>query len=293
MRVQRHERMQPVRLPQRSSRPMPRRRRPGLCIPASHEVELRLLAPRLQRVTATKCHARQRGGGLPGQRLVRRPTMAAGQRGEHVAIPPDGIRVFHFTHLRNLEGIISEGLWCDAACRREGLTEVEIGSAGIRERRLHLPVGNVGAGGYVGDYVPWYFGPRSPMMFTLARNNYEFREGFDEVVYLVSSVSTIAGLGGEWIASDRNAALSLAEFTDDEDALVDHISWEVVRARYWTDYPDGADLRAAEFLVHETVPWEAVEVIATKTQGTREQVQAMLTGVDHSPPVIVRSQWYF
>lgn len=89
--------------------------------------------------------------------------------------PPDRIRVFHFTHLRNLEGIITEGLWSDAACRREGLTEVEIGSAGIRERRLRLPVGDVGAGGYVGDYVPWYFGPRSPMMFTLTRNNYEYR----------------------------------------------------------------------------------------------------------------------
>ncbi len=113
------------------------------------------------------------------------------------------------------------------------------------------------------------------------------------MVYLVSSVSTIIELGGAWIASDRNAALSLAEFTDDEDSLRDHISWDVIRARYWTDYPDGADLRAAEFLVHDTVPWEAVEAIATKTEGTRERVRTILAGLNHSPQVVVRSQWYF
>lgn len=206
---------------------------------------------------------------------------------------PDPVRIYHFTHLRNLAGIIKGGLRSDAACRREGRTEVQIGSAGIRQRRLKLPVGDVGPGGNVGDYVPWYFGPRSPMMFALSRNNYEYQEGFDEVVYLVSSVPKIVDLGGEWIASDRNAALSLAEFTDEEDSLRDHISWDVIGAQYWTDFADGADLRAAEFLVYESVPWEAVEAIVTKTEDTHGQVQTMVAGLDHSPPVYVRGQWYF
>lgn len=210
-----------------------------------------------------------------------------------MAAPPDIIRVCHFTHVRNLPGIMSGGLRSDAACRREGLTVVEIGSAGIRERRLGLPVGDIGPGGYVGDYVPWYFGPRSPMMFTLARNNHAYRGGLDDVVYLVSSVPRIISLGRPWVASDRNAALNLAEFTADPGALPGHVSWEVIAARYWTDYPDGADLRAAEFLVHESVPWEAVEAIATRTRAVCEQVVAMLDGLVHSPRVTVRRDWYF
>lgn len=206
---------------------------------------------------------------------------------------PDPIRIYHFTHVRNLEGIIAEGLRSDAACRREGFTEVEIGSASVRQRRLTLPVEDVGPGGYVGDYVPWYFGPRSPMMFTLSKNNYEYQDGFDEVLYLVSSVPTIVALGAAWIASDRNAALNLAEFTDDEDSLPDHISWDVIRARYWNDHPDGADLRAAEFLVHESVAWEAVEAIVTKTEETRARVEAILVQHGHRPRVFVRAGWYF
>lgn len=210
-----------------------------------------------------------------------------------MTVVPEPIQIFHFTHLRNLAGIIQGGLRSDAGCRREGLTEVEIGSVSIRERRLQLPVGDVGPGGCVGDYVPWYFGPRSPMMFALSRNNYEFQEGFDEVVYLVSTVPTIVAMGGAWIASDRNAALALAEFVDAQADLPGHISWEVISARYWPDYTDGADLRAAEFLVHESVPWRAVEGIVTKNEATQAKARAMLEGSDHAPPVTVRGQWYF
>ena len=206
---------------------------------------------------------------------------------------PDPIRIVHFTHLRNLPGILEHGLVSDAICRRHGLTQVEIGASGIRERRLMLPVGPVGPGGYVGDYVPFYFGPRSPMMYTLGRNNYEYREGFEEVVYLVTSVPRVLSLGLGWIASDRNAALTIAEFTDDATLLETHISWEVIRAKYWTDFSDGSDLRMAELLVHEFVPWAAVEAIVTKTAITKARVEALLEGADHVPPVSVRAGWYF
>lgn len=220
----------------------------------------------------------------------RAPSMGVG---DVVTQPPDPIRLFHFTHLRNLAGVIAGGLKSDAVCRRERLTEVEIGSAAIRQRRLELPIGDVGPGGFVGDFVPWYFGPRSPMMYALSRDRYEYQEGFDEVVYLVSSVPKIIALGSQWVASDRNAALNLAEFTDDVNALAEHVSWDIINARYWTEYADGADLRAAEFVTHESVPWEAVEAIVTKTEDARARVEFMIAASVHRPTVTVCSAWYF
>lgn len=206
---------------------------------------------------------------------------------------PNPIRIVHFTHVRNLPSIVESGLVSDAGCRRSGLTQVEIGSSGIRERRLMLPVGNVGPGGFVGDYVPFYFGPRSPMMFTLCRNNYEYQQGFDEVVYLVTTVPRVLALGLGWVASDRNAALATAGFIDDAAALGTHVSWEVIAAKYWNDYADGADLRAAEFLVHEFVPWAAIGAIVTKTEDTKERVGRLLNGASHAPRVTVGRDWYF
>lgn len=193
-----------------------------------------------------------------------------------MAHAPDPIQIYHFTHLRNLPGIVADGIHSDATCRREQLTQEEIGSNDIRERRLRLSVGEVGPGGCVGDYVPWYFGPRSPMMFTLGKNNYEYQQGFDDVVYLVSSVPTVIRHGCEWLASDRNAALNLAEFIDAEQDLEEHISWDVISATYWNNFVDGGDLRAAEFLVHGSVPWEAVELVATKTAATKAKVERLI-----------------
>lgn len=205
---------------------------------------------------------------------------------------PSPVEVHHFTHLRNLPGIIFGGLRCDAACRAEGLTQVDVGSAAIRERRLHLSVG-VGPGGCVGDYVPFYFAPRSPMMFTLNKNNYEFQRGFDEVVYLTTTVEVLSGAGVAWVASDRNAALAIASFTDDPAALGDHVRWDVMRMRYWTDVPGGADLRAAELLAHDRVPWPLVLRVTTRTAATKAKVLEALEGVAHQPQVDVRPGWYF
>lgn len=130
-------------------------------------------------------------------------------------------------------------------------------------------------------------------MFTLTQNDRDFRDALDDIVYLISSVPTIIDLGRQWVASDRNAALNLAEYVDDEGALVDHISWPVIDARYWTEFDEGADLRAAEFLVHESVPWEAIQTIVTRTEETREKVGDMVEELGHAPRVFVRRDWYF
>lgn len=110
-----------------------------------------------------------------------------------------------------------------------------------------------------------------------------YRDGFDDVIYLVSSLPTVTALDCRWVASDRNAALAVADFCDDEDTLRRPVSWEVISARYWSNYPDGADLRAAELLIHESTPWRAVEMIGTRTSGTMDRVTELLSGSE--PPV--------
>ncbi|GAA3908194.1 DUF4433 domain-containing protein [Actinoplanes auranticolor] len=75
--------------------------------------------------------------------------------------------IYHFTHIDNLEAIRTAGiLRCDAVAR-EGMTRTEVGAADIKEsrRRRTIPIE---PGGRVGEYVPFYFAPRSPMMYRIA-----------------------------------------------------------------------------------------------------------------------------
>ncbi len=75
--------------------------------------------------------------------------------------------IYHFTHADNIEAIFRCGyLACDVAAR-DGLTRTEVGDPAIKESRRQRPV-LAGPGGQVGNYVPFYYAPRSPMMFRIA-----------------------------------------------------------------------------------------------------------------------------
>lgn len=76
--------------------------------------------------------------------------------------------IYHITHISNLPGILARGgLICDRTA--QDLKLVNIGHNNIKERRLRKPV-PVGPGGTVGDYVPFYFAPLSPMLYAIFKN---------------------------------------------------------------------------------------------------------------------------
>lgn len=203
--------------------------------------------------------------------------------------------VYHFTHIRNLPGIMANGLLCDIACQGSAATQVSVGAAGIKAWRRRRVVPSP-PGGVVGDYVPFYFAPRSPMMFTLGRNNYEYHGGFQEVVYLTSSLERLSALDCDWIASDRNAALNLATFMGPGGNLDAHVDWPLMTQQQWgrTDAdPERPERRAAECLVRDMVPFAAIERIVAKTNQTRLAVEQRLGPLAASVPASVRRDWYF
>lgn len=66
--------------------------------------------------------------------------------------------MFHMTRVEHLDAIVSSGLLCDLLAP----TQIGIGHQHIKDRRRQRTV-NVGRGGTVADYAPFYFNPLSPM----------------------------------------------------------------------------------------------------------------------------------
>jgi hypothetical protein len=130
------------------------------------------------------------------------------------------------TRIERLPSVVEHGLLPDNACRQQQITGVEIGYDHIKRRRARRVV-PCGAGGTLADYVPFYFAPRSPMLYAITRGQVSAEAArTDQIVYLVSSTQSLRRAGLTVIASNRHAELDYAELSDldgdlDHDGFVD------------------------------------------------------------------------
>ena len=205
--------------------------------------------------------------------------------------------IMHFTHVRNLPGILTAGcIQADNLVIRGSQLLVEAADLGIKESRRRIPIALVPYG-CVGDYVPFYFASRSPMLYKIAKGGLpNYTEGQDPLIYLVSTVENVAEAGLRYLFSDGNCAAAVSQVFNDLGRLGTVIDWQVMRGRMWNNTaedPDRMRRRMAEFLVYERLPVGSVTEIVVRTQGMRRQVEAALATREVTLPVHVRPSWYF
>lgn len=202
------------------------------------------------------------------------------------------------TRIERLPSVVVRGLLPDNACKALAIAGVEIGYPHIKERRARRIV-PCGAGGTLADYVPFYFAPRSPMLYAITRGNVSAEAAqVEEIVYLVTSTQALHQAGLCVVVSNRHAELDYADLTDRDERLDgdDFVDWPLMVERYWSSTPDDPDRkerRQAECLVHPGVPWELIQAVVTKTDGACRRVESALGAVGVETPVIVRAGWYF
>lgn len=204
--------------------------------------------------------------------------------------------LFHFTHLSNLKGIATDGLYCDTEVHLSDRLETEVANPAIKSprRRRRVPIG---PGGVVADYVPFYFAARSPMLGSITTGRVgTYQAGQDGIVYLVTSTDRVRELRLPFVFTDRNAYYPFARYSDDLTELDDLVDWELMEGRWWHNTvaePDRMERRMAEFLVHHRVPWEAFVGIGARTDEACRQVVRVLSTVGVSTTVLPRPGWYF
>jgi hypothetical protein len=204
--------------------------------------------------------------------------------------------IYHITHVRNLESIIRHGaLCCDQLIAARNLNPIEIGYRDLKDRRSEWPVPK-GPGGMLSDYVPFYFAPRSPMLFVISKGGVPgYNEGQRSVLHLIASAEQIVARGLPSVFTDGHAYMTFTSFFDDL-ADLNRIDWPLMKARIWRDTPDDGDRarrRQAEFLIHQECPWSLVRGIGVYDQTTAELVQQIVGAAEHQPRVVVCPSWYY
>jgi hypothetical protein len=211
---------------------------------------------------------------------------------------PAEVRIYHITHMDNLPSILAdEGLWSDAEMITRGGARASIGMGRIKERRLSLPV-KCHPPDRVGEYVPFYFCPRSIMLYLIHRANHPeltYRGGQAPILHLEADLrQTVAWAereGRRWAFSLSNAGATYTEFRGQLEQLGE-VNWAAVAA---TDFQadEVKEGKNAEFLMREFFPWQLVRRIGVLSESMQNRAIRALSGAKHKPAVEVRRDWYY
>lgn len=206
------------------------------------------------------------------------------------------IQLFHFTHVANLPSLVEHGLQCDSEVRRLQRLRVEVAETQIKEHRRKRPV-PLAPRGFVADYVPFYFAPRSPMLFAIQKGKVRtYRDGQSKFVYLVTDVARLTRSGRPFLFTDRNASLKTATFESDLQRLPELVDLKLMAAKMWNstpEEPDRKERRMAELLVHQRLPFSAVTSIGVQSQEIAQTVSAAFGTMTNPPIVQIQPGWYF
>ena len=209
---------------------------------------------------------------------------------------PRNPKIYHIVHVDRLPSIVKDGfLWCDAEISRSGRPGTTIGMGGIKERCLALNLSSH-PDLHVGDCVPFYFCPRSVMLFLIHKSNHpelSYRGGQPPIVHLEADLrQTVAWAeehGQRWALTCSNASAFYFEDYCDLTEL-EKVDWEAIQARTWRQHQEG---KQAEFLIERQFPWEMISCIGVQSQETLTRVMAAIKDAKHGPDVKIRHQWYY
>ena len=204
-------------------------------------------------------------------------------------------KIYHICHVDRLASIVAGGLLSDAEVQRQAPPGTVIGMSNIKQRRLTELTLDSHPGLYVGQCAPFYFCPRSVMLFLIHRRNPEltYKGGQEPIVHLEAdlhdAVAWAQANGRRWAFTLSNAGSYYFEDRADL-AQLDQIDWAAVATTQW---PAVKERKQAEFLVEQSFPWHLIERIGVYSAAINAQVAHALPVGGHRPPVAVLPAWYY
>ena len=211
-------------------------------------------------------------------------------------------KVYHIVHVDRLASIISDKrLWSDAQMLQKQGSGTTIGMGSIKQRRLGLGI-DCRPGLQVGSCVPFYFCPRSIMLYLIHCANHEeltYKGGQGPIVHLELDMKELVAWaeekGRRWAFTLSNAGAYYFEDRCDL-AQLNELNWDAVVTNRWSGAGISRSVREgkqAEFLVERSVPWRFVKRVGVRSYGAARQVAQAMQGASHRPTVEIKTDWYY
>ena len=212
-------------------------------------------------------------------------------------------KLYHIVHIDRLPSIIADGcLWCEAEIAKRCPPGTTIGMKSIKQRRLHELTLASHPDLHVGDCVPFYFCPRSIMLYLIYRGNHpelDYRGGQGPIIHLEAdfnkTVQWAQDNSQRWAFTLSNAG---AKYFEDRCQLfqLNEINWDAVQTNTWSGNGIPSSVKEgkqAEFLYEHSFPWQLVDRIGVYSNVYYRRAINALSGCGHRPRVDVITDWYY
>ena len=203
----------------------------------------------------------------------------------------DKIFLFRITHIDNIPHIIKNGI-THLTSQNSNPQYKSIGDSSLINNRdqFELPGGKK-----LGDYIPFYFGFRMPMLFVI-QNGYNgvIETKPENIVYCVTSISLVLKHQLNFIFSNGHAVDKFSEFFESGSVneIQTIVDFNAVKAKYWKSDSD-LDLKRrkeAEFLLENNLPSNAIRKYIVYNKAVKEKLIHL--GIEENL-ILVSKEYYF
>jgi len=201
------------------------------------------------------------------------------------------IYLFRMTHIENIPHILQNGITHSTSVNTNP-DFVPIGDGSLISTRNNFLLNN---GRYLGEYIPFYFGVRTPMLYIVQNGfNMVSLTSAENIVYCVSSVQKIIDQQLDFVFTDGHAVDGFTTQYNKTDIqnIETTLDWTAINAKYWKDENDLDKKRRkeAEFLVLGDIAIDAVLGFLVFNENARNRTIAF--GADVTK-VHIKSNFYF
>ena len=199
------------------------------------------------------------------------------------------------THVENIPHILINGITHQHS-ENSNKNYIPIGAGDLISKRESVLLQN---GNALGDYTPFYFGPRMPMLYVIKLGSQSVRYNLnqissEDIIYCITSIEQVRAHKLDFVFSDGHAISDLTDFFDETniEEILNIIDQKAINARYWRDEND-LDLKRrkeAEFLILGDIPSSAILGFVVYNDNAKQKL--LKYGVDENK-IAIKSGYYF
>ena len=199
-----------------------------------------------------------------------------------VKMTVDSIKLYRMTHIANIPHVLQYGIVHSSSPNRNP-HYVSIGDKTLIDFRrtkkiLITPERNI----ILGDFIPFYFGVRMPMLFVMQKGGNFVEKAYnpEEIVYVAISLKKIIDMGYLFYFSNGHATDYLTSFytPDKVGSIPELLDWDAIKAHQWSGEGIETDLKRrkqAEFLVKQDVAAECIYGYVCYNDNAKARLLAM------------------